>query len=85
MLSFGRKDPSRSACSKRSAQKGTSSSERIIPESTVIGYSPQLDIEGGGRETDMEMGQIRVKTMIESVTGASEPRAGGASERAALF
>ncbi len=64
MFSFPRKDLSRSVSSKRSSRKETSSSERIISEPTVIESGTQEDIKGGGgRGTDMEMGQIGLETV----------------------
>ena len=75
MFSLQRKDSWRSVSSKRSTQKETSSSEKIIPQATVIEYSTQKDVKGGSRGTDMEMGSIKVKTMVdvEKFAGASEP------------
>ena len=75
VFSLPRKDSSRSVSSKRSMQKETSSSERIIPKPTVIEFSTQEDIKGGARGTDMEMGQIRLETLmdVETITRVSEP------------
>lgn len=81
LFSLSKKDRSRSASSKQSMQKGasSSSSERIILEPTSIESSTRDDTKGSGRGTDMEMGQIRLKTVvdIERSTRASEAPAGG--------
>ena len=63
-------------------QKGTSSSEKIILEPSVIELRTQEDIKGSGRATDVEMGQIRLETTVEvenNIIGVSEPPPGGAS------
>ena len=75
VFSLPRKGSSRSVSSKRSMQKETSSSERIIAEPTIIEFGTREDIKAGGRVADMEMGQIRLKTMVDigNITGVCSP------------
>ena len=58
-------------------QKETSSSERIIAEPIIIefGKREDINIKGGGQVADMEMGQIRLKTMVDigNITEACSP------------
>ena len=65
MFSLSGKDRSRSASSKPSMHKGTSSSERIISEPTHIEAGTQEDIRSDGQGRDIEMGQIRLKTRVD--------------------
>ena len=54
--------------------KETSSLERIMSEPTVIDSSTQAKFKGSGRGTEIEMGQIWLKTDVdvESNIKASE-------------
>lgn len=81
VFSFHKKDRSRSVSSKWSMRKETSSLERIIREPIVVGCDAQDDTKDGDQGPDIEMRQIRPKTMMDDkgIAEASEPPVGGAS------
>lgn len=75
MFSLSKKDSFRSVSSKKSTQKETSSSEKIIPNPTVIESGTKEDTKYSGRGTDMEMGRITHATKVdaEAVPPVSKP------------